>query len=566
MKKALLLFSLVLLVFQSCRKDDVSMTTTIEDDPLVENKYVVNVHGQVFDQDNQYLTDAKISYDGIEIFTDEYGLFTLEDVKVGQLRGTFLAVTHEDYHDSGVRIYANTKVDQNVKVIMIKKELDGLVSSGQGGEINFENGGKIIFQPNSFQLDGNPYHGDVNVYVYYLDPSLPDFLLRSPGDLSAVNDDDEITNLRSFGMISVELIGENGEELNIIEGHMAEIHVPVPNDLISEASNEIPLWHFDETLNRWVEEGSATLQGDTYVGNVSHFSWWNCDIPYEYITLCLTLYQQRSTTPLQNTLVNLISQNWGIGTGITDANGTICGFVPVGEVMEVQIIDYCGNATIVGTVGPFTEDTNETIVVDLQQIEFFSVSGTVQNCDMNENVEGAYVLANSGNLNVFAVTDQNGFYTLEGVFCGNTSLDLVAIDYSSGLTASTEIPSIEADNYDVDFNLCDLSTNLVVTVGSTGFYGYSDCWIRVKPNETIIKGTNNNENSSGPIIGFEGNDTGTYPANIIGPDAILSDVSNFSIEISEFGDIGEYVIGSFSGTDIVTGEAISGSFVAVREE
>jgi hypothetical protein len=30
----------------------------------------------------------------------------------------------------------------------------------------------------------------------------------------------------------------------------------------------------------WKEEGSATLSGNKYVTTVSHFSWWNIDMPW----------------------------------------------------------------------------------------------------------------------------------------------------------------------------------------------------------------------------------------------------------------------------------------------
>jgi hypothetical protein len=35
------------------------------------------------------------------------------------------------------------------------------------------------------------------------------------------------------------------------------------------------LWSFDEAKGLWKEEGQAIKTGSNYVGDVSHFSFWN---------------------------------------------------------------------------------------------------------------------------------------------------------------------------------------------------------------------------------------------------------------------------------------------------
>ena len=61
--------------------------------------------------------------------------------------------------------------------------------------------------------------------------------------------------------------------------------IPVGSTQTSSAPAEIPLWYFDETNGVWKEEGKATLQGNEYVGEVSHFTFWNCDISWDLIYL-----------------------------------------------------------------------------------------------------------------------------------------------------------------------------------------------------------------------------------------------------------------------------------------
>jgi hypothetical protein len=69
----------------------------------------------------------------------------------------------------------------------------------------------------------------------------------------------------------------SGNELKLKSGKKATINVPVATTQQSTAASTIPLWHFNETTAVWEEEGAATLNGTIYTGEVSHFSWWNCD-------------------------------------------------------------------------------------------------------------------------------------------------------------------------------------------------------------------------------------------------------------------------------------------------
>ena len=105
---------------------------------------------------------------------------------------------------------------------------------------------------------------------------------------------------------------------------------------IAGAPNEIPLWYFDEDNGYWIEEGSATLQGTKYVGTVSHFSFWNYDIPTEYVNICLNIFDTNSN-PLNNIRINIESELNGTGTGITNEDGEVCGIVPANQILNLNI-------------------------------------------------------------------------------------------------------------------------------------------------------------------------------------------------------------------------------------
>jgi len=71
----------------------------------------------------------------------------------------------------------------------------------------------------------------------------------------------------------------------------ATITMPLSGLLSAAPPTSIPLWYFNESNGLWKQDGTATKTGNTYVGEVSHFSWWNCDLPNA--TVAPNLYSRR---------------------------------------------------------------------------------------------------------------------------------------------------------------------------------------------------------------------------------------------------------------------------------
>jgi len=89
--------------------------------------------------------------------------------------------------------------------------------------------------------------------------------------------------LGTFGVLNVELLGKNGEELQLKEGMPATLSVP--NEILAQVPPTIPLWSYDESLATWIEESFAVLQDGFYVGEVAHFSSWNVDTKTDPISV-----------------------------------------------------------------------------------------------------------------------------------------------------------------------------------------------------------------------------------------------------------------------------------------
>ncbi len=100
----------------------------------------------------------------------------------------------------------------------------------------------------------------------------------APGDFTAIDSVANETDLVSQGMLSVVFKGKNSGEIYDLQGlGQFEIEIPATGNP-NEAPDSIPLWYYDASTGKWMEEGSAQKDGDVYRGTVTHFTVWNTDI------------------------------------------------------------------------------------------------------------------------------------------------------------------------------------------------------------------------------------------------------------------------------------------------
>lgn len=172
------------------------------------------------------------------------------------------------------------------EVVMCKKENNDFTSiktyssssdqTLQAGEM------KIDMPQDGYKVDGTGagYTGKVKSEMVYLDPNNERFSEMMPGgDLAAVRSDNSSAQLVSYGMTDLNMYAENGDKLQLKDGSKAKLTFPIPAGMGENPPASIPLWSFNEKTGLWEEEGSATLQGNVYVGEVAHFSWVNLDYP-----------------------------------------------------------------------------------------------------------------------------------------------------------------------------------------------------------------------------------------------------------------------------------------------
>lgn len=254
---------------------------------------------------------------------------------------------------------------------------------------------------------GAAYTGQVSASTVYLDPDNDGFAKLMPGDLSALNTSNEAIQLISWGMVSVDLKGSNGEKLQLAEGKPAKVTFPIP-DRFKNGSlpASIPLWSFDEATGVWKQEGNATLNGDVYEGEVTHFSWTNLDTPETTAHLKVTVKDSKG-----NLLANVPVDVDGMRTFHTKGNGVMKCDVVANTKLKIKIpSSYCGKELVqeIKIDGQKTGELTFTIPGEAPRIY-----GTVKN-NSGSNICSLFIVYNMWETTAPVMSDVTGAYSLYG--------------------------------------------------------------------------------------------------------------------------------------------------------
>tara|TARA_B100001059_G_C17822639_1_gene579279 strand:- start:54 stop:1859 length:1806 start_codon:yes stop_codon:yes gene_type:complete len=524
-----------------------------------------NFMGQVVDLQNNPVSGASIMIGNSSTNTDNNGIFIVRNAQVFE-KFAYVKAQKSGFIDGSRSLVPSSGVN-HVKIMLLPQTVTQTVSSGDIETVSLSNGAQVELSGQYSNLDGSNYSGNVQVTLHFLNPTDDTMTQQMPGMLLAQNYQNEARMLETLGMVAVELRSGTGEKLNLSEGSEATISVPLDPETLNVAPNEIPLWYFDEDNGYWIEEGSATLQGNSYVGTVSHFSFWNCDIPTEYVNICINV-SDANNTPLSNLAVSIESEFNGTGYGVTNETGNVCGIIPANQVLNLSYFfnGVCNNEEIPNTsqtFGPFSQDVNLSIVLDVPEVEEYleTITGSFNNCDGNAVVNGYIEGAIEGGSSIYnIVTD--GVFEINVLSCNeNSNLSITGYDYDTLETTGeinytltspeTDLGNLSACDSIDEFIQYSIDNSEIINFISNISTSYND------PTLTIYA---NNNNDCFYLYGIlNNNPVGVYD-NIISwqstdPGFTLSECQNISNQnnsiqynLSQFGSTpGEYIDINFNG-------------------
>ena len=487
MKTSSILLLLFVMLFSACQKDAEISTPT---PPVVRGEIISSkLTGQVVDQAGQPVIDANVKFQQSEVITNEDGFFSFATMDLNST-GQLLTIEKSGFFKSYKKIIP-TKNQTFQKIgLVTKSDPTGNFSANNGGSIAKLNGEKVTFQPNSIRTETNQdYQGTVTAFTHHFDPEDPSFYESIPGDLSAIDEAGTSVQLATYSMILVELFGENGEPLNLKENTTATIEFPIKGSAANAAPDLIPLWFLDENTGTWMEEGQATKQGDVYIGEVAHFSFWNCDVPFDFVYLDGTLVDLDGN-PLANQRVSIEIVNGGaVQSTYTNLEGNFAGGIPKDELLILSVVNFCGEELFNENIGPFNTDQTITLPVDHNETTIL-LTGSVNNC-AGEAVENGYAVVkrNTGLAEVISL-DSEGNFSYSTAICANENMQIYGVDLQSFRSPEVTISNTGQSMEDVGTLVtCDEITTFVsVSVNGGEEFLYDETFLN-KTELTILEST-----------------------------------------------------------------------------
>lgn len=495
---SLILFAFLILLIASCRKD----SSLITDTPIFPNPTILietGAKGMVADEDGKAIEGATVRLGQEVTTTNAYGYFEIS----GKTNADqpFVKIEKAGYFPSICNFTGRAGEYGRLKSILRTKTLSGRIQAANGGGIQVSGGGSIEFKAGGFvNSAGQAYNGDVNVYATYLDPSKPETMQMIPGSFRGTSLEGEDQVLVSYGMMNVLLESPSGEKLQI--NKPATLNTPIPASKLSSAPSSIPLWYINEATSIWMEEGSATKQGNSYVGEVSHFSWWNVDIGFPVVNLSGRVIIDGSYPFV---ILQITRSNSQITTSVPNSEGYFSGGVVANESFLFEVINECGIAIYSANLGPYSSDTDLGNLFLGSGSSWSTISGTLENCDGEPVTNGIVFFSSSISAPVLFPIEAD---PIHGTFMGvvptcETDFTLTGYDLDN-LTASSPItgPASPVHNFGV-ISVCNsLAVGLSFEYDGqskfipNAFLQYTDSTLYTHYNFTF------NENQAGKSVAY----------------------------------------------------------------
>jgi hypothetical protein len=569
-----MLLALVVIIFGACQKNINEFIDTNNNNPTqgsdLTTKVRSSVSGFVTNENDMPVIGASVKVGSITTVTDEYGFFIIRNANVVK-NAAVVTVTKSGYF-KGIKTYQGVEGKSVFfRIKLIPKNTVGVINSTSGGNVTLSNGMIVSLPANAVVVASSsaPYSGNINVSAYWIDPTSLDLDRVMPGDLRGIDKNNTLKVLTTFGMVAVELSGDNGSLLQIAEGKKATLTFPLPAAANSVAPASIALWSFDEDSGLWVEEGTANKVGNTYVGEVSHFSFWNCDQPDEYVYFdCNILDAAGQPLPYVWVKLTVLSNPWNSRYGHTDSSGYVGGIVPANETLKLEVFtNYSCNTSV------FTQEFSTTssnlslgnLLIPNTTLNQALVAGTVNDCN-NSPVTNGYLIMLSGNVPYRYELNSSGSYSYTKILCSGTeTVTLIGEDVNSGQQSTpltyvlnngaNNVPLIQACGVTTEqfFNYSIDGTQYNYSSPADSFYMYVNP--QATPAQITISGSRINSGTStsgyfsfdqpGIAVGAAQNMTSIYLSQI--PD--ISTINNtILVNITEYGAVGEFIAGNFSGS------------------
>jgi len=576
--KPIIPFCLLVILFCGCTHD----SDLLSPDPLFPTQAIFKtpLFIEVFTTAGLRVSNAKVILGSREGYTNASGLLYWPDATVGE--STYLTVEKEGYFHASRRFYPSPGAASYIRIILLSDSRIAFFNSTDGALLPIEGKATIRFPQHGYELEnGDAYEGIVVVSAKVIAPDDPDLSLKMPGDLVGMNAEGAFGALGSMGMMAVEMNTPDGDKLNFAESVEATLEMNIPSSMVDNAPSTIPLWSFDEMDGVWREEGIATKTGDRYVGQVNHFSFWNYDAWFPAIKwgASFDFGSNRGAASQVEVCITIISMNT-TKCALTNEEGIVCGLVAANELLLMEVKGECGESIYTEEIGPFSDATMlGPISISDPGILVTKVFGQVISCDGDPVRDGFAIISVGDHTQYTSLDKSTGAFNQSITTCEEGDIAILAVDARANklsIQKSFEYAlSIDADTITV----CEDNKELIdiEIVGFPNHY-YFYFPYHFEDGANYIGVADSSHQGSYIDLSFFGNQAGVYDNKFSEVYVQLHGVGWFyaaekmTITIHEFGKVGEYIKGTFTGTcrkeDPGSGREypMIGTFSVVREE
>ena len=521
------------------------------------------IQGRVTDPDGNAVLGATVTSGNTTAQTDANGMFRFNGIQASKDFG-FVKVSKTGFFTGSRTIMTSTAGSNYVQIELLKRESGAMVNSSGQIDINFAD--QCLMHVNNLKLINTAnqaaYNGDAHVYETWIDPTDPKLASRMPGDLRGIDSTNKTVALKSYGMMAVEFEGTGGEKLQVAPGQQIGISMPIPATLLGAAPNTIPLWYFNDTTGKWIQQGYATKQGESYVGTVSHFTYWNCDYPSDIVYFHVNLKDQ-TNNPLAFTQLDVNNPDYNdTRSSFSDSTGLVQGWIPKNISLNFTVRSICGDPLFSQAEGPFATDQDLGIFnVTVSPLNALTVHGTVVNC-ANAPVANGFASITVDGLS-YGANVVNGDFSATIIRCSTApgQVGLIVGDLTANVrstsasfpisgsdlnTGQSQACGAALDQY-INFSISGTSYSVTVPPDSISTQG--------APTYTYINGFSGDFGTSNykaanfnvPIASV-GTSTMAYLTFTIGNSWYFEKADDpINCSITQFDGPGGYVIGSFTG-------------------
>ncbi|MEM9929384.1 MAG: carboxypeptidase-like regulatory domain-containing protein [Bacteroidota bacterium] len=458
---------LFLITLTSCRDDfeDLNISTSESTPSITLGDQTASARGRIVDNDGRPVAGARISSNFNEAtLSDDDGFYELLDFRIGMDGDNFFFIRKDGYFEEFRKFTPNNKSVHLIDIVLNIRQPQGQINAVTGGTFTIPGGPTLRIPAGAARSGSSDYTGMINVTMYYDDPASMTSIAQSAANLPAWGNNSQV-ELATFGMVQLELRGENNESIGFPTQQPASLEFPIPPSLeqATVSGDSLLFWQLEEIA--WGLLSSPLIRGGTIRANIRGGGVYNCDVPYPRAKICGRLVSPDGLPLVNQAFTIAIDGGAFMFTFRTDNRGEFCASVARDQILSILIPDPCNPDEVLTefVIGPYPE--GPTDIGDLElDLSFNSVQIAVTNCSDGSPAtdddailwisgfgRGLPFLLNDGGLAQLPLPDCNNetFFHVQAVgHDGRTTSELAAVSAESPtLTTLTLCDELAEDEY-----------------------------------------------------------------------------------------------------------------------